>query len=100
MLQKLKIFCLVSALSYLSASCVTKPGDLVQIPEVSVSLYTIQPNDDLCPVDETGMKASWCAGKSGLFRPKDKQFLSLGESKGYIAMSFEDFLKLLGSCPN
>lgn len=87
--------CLVAILC---VSCQTHAP--VRMPGVEVKLYTVQPDDLLCPKNIQGQKEPWCANKSGLFRPKHKEFLSLDESKGFIAMPFDDFLKLINSCPN
>jgi hypothetical protein len=65
-----------------------------------VSLYSVQPDGAAaCPV-KNGEFEEWCGGEEGLYRPSAKDHLTFTEGKNYIAVSPEDFNKIIKSCPS
>lgn len=76
---KLRMLCLI----VLCASCSTTSESIEkppEIPAIDIKIYSVQPE--------------------GLVRKQSNETLSLDAAKGFVAMSFDDFLKLLSSCPN
>lgn len=79
--------CLIVAVS----SCAYARGSR---PPRDIKVYSIQPDDSFCnPMD------SWCMGKSGLVRKQAKEVKPFEESEGYLALSPEDFQRIISTCP-
>lgn len=64
----------------LCASCATTKELEPKFPELDVKLYRVE--------------------SSGLVRKRSNETLTLDQAQGFIALSFDDFVKLLSSCPN
>ncbi len=73
-----------------------------KIPEPTrhIRVYSIQPDDLICPLDSTGAKASWCAGLQGLYHPSTMEVKPLSEARSFIAISPEDFQQIPLRCPH
>lgn len=81
---------LIAGVSLL-ASCVSAKGSK---PPRDIKVYSIQPDVSYC-----NPEAAWCQGKVGLVRKQAYEVLPFVDSKGYYAVSPEDFLLLIQTCP-
>lgn len=61
-------------------------------PPRDIKVYSVQPDDSYCQPREP-----WCDGKHGLVRKQDKEVIDF--QKGWIAMSPEDFTRVIETCP-
>ena len=78
-------------ISALISSCAYGKGSR---PPRDIKVYSIQPDNSFCnPVDE------WCRGKSGLVRKQAKEVKSFEDAADYIALSPEDFQRVISTCP-
>lgn len=63
-------------------------------PPRDIKVYSIQSTNDYCnPVEQ------WCQNKVGLVRKQDKEVLPFNQSDDYLALSPQDFQKIISSCP-
>jgi hypothetical protein len=63
-------------------------------PPRDIKVYSIQPTQDFCdPVEP------WCQGKVGLVRKQSKEVKSFESSADYLALSPEDFQRIIQTCP-
>lgn len=61
-------------------------------PPRDIKVYKIYSDNRFCD-------AAWCQGKTGLVRKQDKEVKPFSESNDYIAVSPEDFKRILDRCP-
>lgn len=87
---------LISVLVSLSGSCASGFG--ARAP--GLKLYSVESDDSVCPKDSKGVKAAWCAGKAGLYRPVDSEILSFSQARHFIAIDPEQFDLIIHACPH
>jgi len=77
------------ALALLISSCCHSLGSR---PPRDIRVYAVYADDSYCD-------ASWCQGKIGLVRKQAKEVIPFRDANGYIAVSPEDFKRVLDKCP-
>lgn len=57
-----------------------------------VKIYVFYPDSSWC-------KAEWCQGKSGFVRAQAREVVPVSKARGWVAMSPDDFSRVLEGCP-
>jgi hypothetical protein len=58
----------------------------------NVKVYVFYPDSSWC-------KQDWCQGKSGFVRSQAQEVIPVSKAKGMIAMTPDDFSRVLEACP-
>lgn len=75
--------------SLLLSSCCHSMGSR---PPRDIEVYSIKPNSSYCD-------GAWCQGKVGLVRKQAHEVLPFSQAEDYLAVSPEDFKRVLDRCP-
>lgn len=98
-LRALRLATIVSLKIICLSSCAST-NEEVEIPRPPISLYSVQPDDSICPVNpESHEKEAWCKDKPGLYRPVGKKVLTFEEARNFISIDPKEFSRILEKCP-
>lgn len=77
------------ALAVVLSSCAYSRGS--KAPK-DVKVYEFHPDSSWC-------RSQWCEGKSGFVRAQAKEVIPATRARGMVAMTPEDFARVLEACP-